>query len=172
MVGTNLLMYVIPKARASSFWLWVLNTILFRVIPFNRPHGFRIHSISDYEVETSAPFKRSNQNHLKGIHACGIATVAEFSSGFLLLMHLDPKAYRLIMSTIEVHYHYQAKEGIISSTSIDEELLATEVVSPLQHEDSVIIKLTSRVRDHSGHKIATATTTWQIKKWDHVRTLP
>ena len=170
MKGIDILSRIIPKAKVSQYWLWLLNFGLSWTIPFNRPHGFKLFSVSDYRVETIAPYKSYNRNHINGIHACSIATVAEFSSGFLLLMHLDPMKYRLIMSRIEVDYLYQAKEAIISVSSIEQEILDNQVVGPLKQGESATIELQSMVRDFSGNEIATASTTWQVKKWDRVRT--
>lgn len=158
------------RARHSGFWLWVLNLVLGRVIPFNRAHGFKIETISDDCIRTTASYKRKNHNHVRGIHACAIATVAEFSAGFLLLMQLDPAKYRLIMSKIEVEYNYQAKERIFSESRVSAEQLRQKVLVPLQQLESTSIVMESRVVDTSGNEIATAHTTWQVKRWDRVRT--
>ncbi len=166
----DLLSALTTRARISPRWLWVLNKVLGWTIPFNRPHGFRILEIGDHRVRTTASYKRSNHNHVRGIHACAIATVAEFSAGFLLLMNLDPKRYRLIMSHLEVTYLYQAKEQIISESFLSSEDLVTDVMSPLQEHDSITIRIESKVRDVSENDIAIAYTTWQIKGWDRVHT--
>lgn len=170
MSGFDILPLLSSKARHSGLALWVLNLVLGRVIPFNRTHGFKVESIDDDYVRTTASYKRGNHNHVRGIHACAIATVAEFSAGFLLLMQLDPGKYRLIMSKIEVEYHYQAKERIFSESRVSAEELKAKVVDPLQQQESTTIIMESRVVDTSGNDIATAHTTWQVKRWDHVRT--
>ena len=166
----NLLPRLCGRAKKSRFWLGVLNVLLGRIIPFNRPHGFRIAEIGDNHITTSGPYKSANQNHLRGIHACAIATVAEISAGFLLLSKLEAQHYRLIMSRIEVEYRYQAKEQIFSTSSLNGERIEAEIVTPLQAQDSVSIMVESRVRDVSGNEIAEARTTWQIKRWDRVQT--
>lgn len=90
------------RARVSHDWLWVLNTVLDRVIPFNRQHGFGIEAIGEDVVCTRSKYRKSNFNHIRGIYACAIASIAEFSAGFLLLTKLDPAQYRLIMSNTEI----------------------------------------------------------------------
>lgn len=170
MNGFAILPRLSDRARHSALWLRVLNLVLRRVIPFNRAHGFRIEAIGDRSVRTSASYRRSNHNHVRGIHACAIATVAEFSAGFLLLMRLDPAKYRLIMSKIEVDFHYQAKQRIFSESRISADRLQEEVMEPLQQMESTSIIMESRVTDASGNDIATARTTWQVKRWDRVRT--
>ncbi len=166
----DLLAPLTARAAESAFWLRVLNLVLGRVIPFNRPHGFGIEMIGEEFVRTKSRYRKANFNHIRGIHACAIATIAEFSSGFLLLTRLDPARYRLIMSKLEVEYHYQAKEDIVSESRFDHERMLAEVIEPLKSEEMVTVTMESRIFDSSGHDIALAHTTWQIKRWDRVRT--
>ena len=170
MKGFESLMQLTDRAKNSPFWLWALNKMIGWAIPFNRPHGFRLLEIGENHVKTTSSYRRCNHNHVRGIHACAIATVAEFSAGFMLLTRLNPKFYRLIMSRIEVDYHYQAKERIVSETHISSTDLETKVIEPLENQESVSIKMESRVKDISGNDIALAFTTWQIKRWDRVKT--
>lgn len=170
MAGLDILHGLLAKARKSSFWLWVLNMALGRTVPFNRPHGFKLAEIGEDRIVTFGGYRRSNHNHVRGIHACGIATIAEFSAGFLLMTKLNPNRYRLIMSRIEVDYGYQAKEDIFSESDISPERLQKEVIEPLKSQDIVSVTMESRIRDRSGNSIATALTTWQIKNWKKVKT--
>jgi acyl-coenzyme A thioesterase PaaI-like protein len=165
-----ILPYLIPRARRSTFWLFVLNKILARTIPFNKPHKFRILSIAENSIETFAPYRRSNHNHIRGVHACAIATVAEFSAGFLLLTKLDPTQYRLIMAKLDADYFYQAKKDIIAQAELSEQDFHEKIVVPLSHEDSTTIVMTTFIRDISGNNVAQVKTTWQVKNWDTVRT--
>ena len=169
MNSLGMLVVLKNRAKTSRFWLWVLNRALGRIIPFNRPHGFCLLEVGDDYMRTTSSYKRLNHNHVRGIHACAIATVAEFSAGFLLLTKLDPAAYRLIMSRIEVEYHYQAKERIISRSDLSDVECEEKVIKPLETGEAVSITMESRVTDISGNDIATAYTTWQIKRWDRVR---
>ncbi len=166
----DLLIPLTTRARTSRGWLWVLNTIAGRVIPFNRPHGFNIEAIGEDFVRTGSGYRKSNFNHIRGIHACAIATIAEFSAGFLLMIKLDPARYRLIMSNMEVEYIYQAKENIFSESRCSNERLNTEVIVALKNQELVTVRMESRIFDASGNDIALAHTTWQIKRWDVVKT--
>lgn len=166
----NLLMPLTTRAMESRAWLRVLNLVLARVIPFNRPHGFAIEAIGEEFLRTRCRYRKSNFNHIRGIHACAIATIAEFSSGYLLLTRLDPARYRLIMSNLELAYVYQAKEDIFSESRFDSERMEAEVVEPLKSQEQVTVRMESRVFDTTGREIALAHTTWQVKRWDKVRT--
>jgi acyl-coenzyme A thioesterase PaaI-like protein len=170
MTGFDLLPKLIVKARHSKGWLRILNFMMGRIIPFNRPHGFRIIELGEERVATCASYRRSNHNHIRGIHACAIATVAEFSAGLLLLSRLDPARYRLIMSNLEVEYMYQAKLDIIAETGLSHTVLQEKVVQPLKTQEACSIVMETQVSDKAGNKVACAHTTWQIKRWDKVRT--
>jgi len=170
MNGFAMLPKLTARAKTSPGWLRLLNLLLGRIIPFNRPHGFVIEELRDNYLRTTAPYRRSNHNHLRGIHACAIATIAEFSGGYLLLSRLDPRKYRLIMSRIEVDYVYQAKDRIVSESDLPEERLQREIIEPLREQEAVTIRMESRISDVQGNRIATAVTIWQVKGWDLVRT--
>ena len=161
---------LLQKARTSPFRLWLLNLLLRRVIPFNRPHRFAIERIEVDKIVTRAPYRRRNHNHIRGIHACAIATIAEFSSGLILLAKLDPAKYRLIMSKLEIDYLYQAKQLIYATTELDEQRLRKEILQPLQTKDAISITQQTLVSDRQGNLVARAQVTWQIKRWDKVRT--
>ena len=100
---------IIEKSKSSSFYRKILNAGLNRLVPFNKPHGFKVVEISNLHLKTLVPYKKSNFNHIKGIHACALATLSEFTTGFLLLSRLDSRKYRLIMQSLNMDYHYQAK---------------------------------------------------------------
>lgn len=160
----------LADAKKSSFGLRKLNFGLGRMIPFNKPHGIKIHEIGDNYVKTIIPYKRKNLNHIKGIHACGMATAAEFASGFMLLTKLGPKNYRLIMQSLEMEYHYQAKMTAIATYGLDVDWLQEHVVQFLKENDAVTITCEIKIEDTAGNHLATGKTKWQIKSWDKVKT--
>lgn len=161
---------LLDQARTSPWRLRLLNLLLGRVIPFNRPHRFAIERIEADKIVTRAPYRRRNHNHIRGIHACAIATIAEFSSGLILLAKLDPTRYRLIMAKLDIDYLYQAKQLIYATTELDEQRLRKEILQPLQSVDSVSITQETLVADRRGNLVARARITWQVKAWDKVRT--
>jgi len=160
----------IIAAKTSKFGLWKLNFGLFRLIPFNKPHGIKLSKLTDNSIETSIKNKRSNRNHIKGIHACGLATASEFASGFLLLTRLNPKKYRLIMESISMTYHYQAKSDVVAKFSITDEWLSENILIPLKKESIVYIKCQIELYDTENNHISTGYTNWQIKDWEKVKT--
>jgi len=161
----------LDAAKTSKFGLWKLNFVMLRVIPFNQPHAFRIERLEDNEVSVYIPYKRRNLNHLKGIHACAIATAAEYSSGILLLSRLSSAKYRIIMKRISVEYHYQGKMSCRALFKIDEQVLQQEVIEKLKTADAVMRDFQVEVHDEKNNHIATAVMQWQLKSWGKVKTV-
>jgi acyl-coenzyme A thioesterase PaaI-like protein len=161
---------LIEKAKASKFHLWMLNTGLNRMIPFNKPHGLRILEIGDHYLKSILPYKHRNFNHIRGIHACALATLSEFTTGFLLLINLDAAKYRLIMQKLTMEYHYQAKMDAFAYFSVDEKWMQEKVTSVLQSAEKVAVDCTIEIYDSDNNHLATGTVTWQIKNWSKVKT--
>lgn len=161
---------LIDQARNSDFGRWKLNFLLQRFIPFNRPHRLKIIAHSPNEVKVKLPYRKSNLNHIRGLHACGLATAAEYASGFLLLYKLGMQEYRIIMESIQVNYKYQGKKDGIATFSISDEAFQESVLLPLQKEGIVYKPCKIEVHDIEGNLLCEATTNWQIKKWEKVKT--
>ena len=160
----------IADARASKFGLWKLNVGLSYMIPFNKPHKIKIQTIEENKVTTIIPYKRKNFNHIKGIHACGMATAAEFASGFLLLTKLGAKKYRLIMQSLEMNYVYQAKTDIVAHFECSDQWIEDKIKEPLRANESVMVKCEIKLFDTNENHVATGYTNWQIKDWSKVKT--
>ncbi len=161
---------ILQKAKTSSFYRTILNWSLNRMIPFNKPHDFRILEIGDYHLKTVIPYKRKNFNHIRGLHACALATISEFTTGFLLVSKLDSKKYRLIMQRLEMDYHYQGKMDATATFSISEEWLHQNIYEPLQSQEAVVIICEIKIHDAKGNHLTTGKVYWQIKDWQKVKT--
>jgi hypothetical protein len=158
------------KAQSSGFYRFFLEQALRRFVPFNRSHHFKVEHISNQSLKIKAPYRKSNLNHLKGIHACAMATIAEISSGLLLIGTLDPKRFRIILKSLHLDYHYQAKSAAIARFEIDDDWLQDRVLEPLENSDRVFVDCTVNVFDQEENQVATAIARWQIKDWKAVKT--
>lgn len=156
------------KAKTSKWALALLNYFLNTRIPFNKPHRLKIEEISDEQIVLRLPYRKRNLNHLKGLHACAMATLCEVTSGFFLLSRLDPKRYRLILSKLEMEYHWQAKQSAWASFSLsDEEILALK--DKLQEEGKTTISCELKIFDDDYKHLATGTAYWQLKDWQKTK---
>lgn len=161
---------IVEKAKTSPFYLWLLNWSFERMIPFNRPHGFRIIEVGDYHVRTKLPYKTRNLNHLKGLHACALATITEITSGFVFVMKLDPMKYRIILKQLEINYLYQGKTDAFGELRISQEWLSENVINPLKDKESVEVVSEVNITDANGKQLTNGKATWQIKDWTKVKT--
>jgi len=161
---------IIEKAKYSSFWRWVLNQSLYRMVPFNSPHRFQIVDIGDSSIKALIPYRRSNFNHIRGLHACALATLSEFATGFLLLSRLDAKKYRLIMQRIEMDYHYQGKMDALAEFEISDQWFDEQIISPLKSRESVVVPCIIKITDVKGNLLTTGKVFWQVKDWSKVKT--
>jgi acyl-coenzyme A thioesterase PaaI-like protein len=163
------LAHLLSEAKKGTKELKALNGALKKAIPFNKPHKIKVLSISDNDVKTKIPFKKKNWNHIQGVHACGLATAAEFASGVLILSRVNPAKYRIIMQKMEVEYVYQAKSDIVAAFSMHEEVLEKEIMQPLETQDAVMFEASIVLTDEKDVLVAKAKTTWQIKSWEKVK---
>jgi acyl-coenzyme A thioesterase PaaI-like protein len=161
---------IIEKAKHSAFWRWVLNQSLYRMVPFNRPHRFSVVEVEDHYLKALIPYRKSNFNHIRSLHACALATLSEFATGFLLLSNLDIKKYRLIMQRIEMDYHYQGKMDAFAEFRTSREWLEQQIIGPLRLQESVVVPCEVKIHDAKGNHITTGMVFWQIKDWSKVKT--
>jgi acyl-coenzyme A thioesterase PaaI-like protein len=161
---------IIEKAKHSPLYLKLLNWSLNRMIPFNKPHGFNIIEIGDHHLKTIIPYKKRNFNHLRGLHACALATISEFTTGFLLITKLDGKKYRLIMQRLEMDYHYQGKMDAYAEFTISPEWLTENIYSPLSTNEATVVTCLVKINDAKGNHLTTGKVFWQVKDWTKVKT--
>jgi acyl-coenzyme A thioesterase PaaI-like protein len=161
---------ITEKAKTSKLYLRLLNLGLSRMIPFNKPHGFKIIEIDDFRIKTMIPYRKSNFNHIKGLHACGLATISEFTTGLVLINLLDPKKYRLIMEKLEMEYHYQGKMDAYGEFEISEQWMQDNIYVPLTSKESAVVICKIKIHDKEGNHLTTGQIHWQIKPWNKVKT--
>lgn len=164
------LLILLERARKSSFQRRILDFALARAIPFNSPHGFRILEVFEDGIKILLPYKRKNLNHLKGIHACALATLSEFAAGITLAKLSGTDSYRLIMKELSMVYHYQAKEDVVAELHFPSEEFKNKITLPLNSQDAVFVEIVVELFDVKKNHISTGKVNWQIKKWEKVKT--
>jgi acyl-coenzyme A thioesterase PaaI-like protein len=169
MKSAALLDKLMKDAKQGAWGLKKLNFTLLRFIPFNLPHKFKITRITDEVIETELPFTRKNLNHLKGVHACAMATLAEYTTGLFLLSKASSGGYRIIMKSIHVEYHYQAKSKVKASFGMSDADFQQKVMGPLSSEGVLLDEFTVKLYDESDNHVSTGTMQWQLKDWNKVK---
>lgn len=160
---------LVNKARYSAVYRFLLNRLMWRLVPFNAPHKIRITHIGDDSITICAGHKRRNLNHIKGIHACLIATMCEYVSGLRLLLYLNPKEYRIILKNINMTYHYQAKTAVYASFTLKPEIIQQQILAELTHQEAIFKEFAVELFDENKNHICTGLINWQIKAWKNVK---
>ncbi len=168
MKGNSYLQSAFQRAYKSKFHLYLLNLGISRFVPFNKPHKFKIVEISPNSVRIELPYIKRNLNHIKGIHACALATLNELASGILIISRLDPSEFRIIMKSIHLDYVYQAKAKVYVDFKMSEEELRDLKVKAKSSPVEFPVELITR--DQDNNEICSSRIIWQLKSWDQVRT--
>jgi acyl-coenzyme A thioesterase PaaI-like protein len=145
-----------------------LDKILSFKIAFNRPHGILVRDLSPTECTTTLPMKSLNTNHLKGIHACALALVGEYSSGLIILRNTGLKDYRIILKEMHVKYEKQAKGQVTGRAVLTSEHI-TQLKEELPQSGEVLIKLQTEMFNQKNERVAVAETHWHLKNWNKVK---
>jgi acyl-coenzyme A thioesterase PaaI-like protein len=158
----------ITRAETSSLHLWILNRLLLYVIPFNRPHGLKVLHISRTDVDISLPYRIRNQNHVGGLHACALATCAEYAAGLILLYNFLPDKNRLLLKRLEITFEKQARAGVTARCTIEPAYLRLLNESLLEN-GSFFVSLPVEVRSDKNDVVCRLQVDWQVKRWELVR---
>lgn len=156
--------YILERAYKSSFWLGILNIAMFYTIPFNAPHRFRIKFLSKNKIIIKIPYIRNNLNHLKGIHACALATASEYACGFLLISNLSASKYRLIMRSMHVDFVKQGKSNLKVEFNLDDATIE-KIREELEIKGQELYTYKVECRNEKGELISIASLEWQLKNW-------
>ncbi len=158
------------QAMESSWGLKKLNFLLQRMIPFNKPHRLVVSELKQNSAKVKIPYVRKNMNHLKGLHACCLATATEFCCGIVLGNKYGLSKYRLIMKNLEMEYLYQAKMESFSFFELPEDTLNSIAEFERGEEVKLLIQCIVKTFDIQNNHLATGTIIWQLKKWEAVKT--
>ena len=160
---------LLNRAKTSKFYLWILNAALLRIVPFNKPHNLKVTHVGDDEITITAYNIKNNRNHIKGIHACLLATLCEYASGLSLLSNLNASEYRIILKNINMTYHYQAKTDVHVDFKLTKEEVFKNFIEPLKTTEALFHEFKVEVYDTQKNHICTGLINWQIKAWKNVK---
>lgn len=132
----------------------------------------KIVEITEDQIKIRLPYVKRNLNHLRGMHACALATVSELACGMFLLTKLDQRKYRIIMKRMEMDYFYQGRMEVEVVFSLTDDWLQQHIFQPLVTAEAVEIMCEVLTHDVQGNHLTTGKVFWQIKDWQKVKTKP
>jgi acyl-coenzyme A thioesterase PaaI-like protein len=160
---------LLASAGKSTTGKWFFNFILKYAVPFNKPHRLKLLKGETGSTTVLLPYRRSNLNHIKSIHACALATLCEYTTGLTLLSLFSEKEYRIILKNIKMEYHLQALTDVTASFTIKKEMVEQKILLPLKSEPSILYEFEIHVFDKEQKHICTGFIKWQIKSWQNVK---
>ncbi len=154
---------IFEKARTSSWGLFLLNQAFFWKLPFNRPHGIRIVSVDETGLTAMLPFRRNNLNHLGTLHACALATLAEFTAGTELWRRLEQKGFRLVLQSLHMTYTAKATEKVYARFGDKLDKNTTQaLLHQLKEHQKATFEAQVVLQTKDGKELAIGTSQWYL----------
>eukprot|EP01006_Ploeotia_vitrea_P004131 TRINITY_DN113912_c0_g1_i1.p1 TRINITY_DN113912_c0_g1~~TRINITY_DN113912_c0_g1_i1.p1 ORF type:complete len:172 (+),score=13.99 TRINITY_DN113912_c0_g1_i1:48-563(+) len=119
------------------------NFALGRAVPFTGTAGLNYEVLTENEVKVSVKNRRPVQNHIKGVHACAMALMAETASGFVVGMNIpDDKLPLLKQMTIQ---YKRRTEGNMQAVAT----LTPEQIDLIRNTDKGEVVVPTEVTDET-----------------------
>ncbi len=130
-----------PNLRST-----VISKIFGRVVPLVGTAGLRYEELTPERVVVSIRNRRPVQNHIKGVHAAGMALLAETATGFVVGMNLPDDKLPLI-KTLKVDYLKRTQGDMRAVATLTPEQVAMIRTTP---KGEVLVPVV--VTDESGQE--------------------
>ena len=125
---------------------WATSFLLGRVVPLVGTAGLRFDELSSQRVVVRIRNRRPVQNHIKGVHAAGMALLAETATGFCVGMNLPDDKLPLI-KTMKIDYVRRSQGDMVAVAS-----LRAEQVQQILTQDKGEVTVPVTITDESGQE--------------------
>jgi acyl-coenzyme A thioesterase PaaI-like protein len=125
---------------------WLTSFMLGNVVPLVGTAGLRFEEISRERVVVSIRNRRKVQNHIKGVHAAGMALLAETATGFCVGMNVPDDKLPLIKS-MKVSYLKRAQGDMKAVAQ-----LRPEQIQQILTQDKGDVTVPVIITDESGQE--------------------
>ncbi len=142
------------KGLPASLQPWVTSLLLGKVVPLVGTAGLRFDEISHERVVVSIRNRRKVQNHIKGVHAAGMALLAETATGFCVGMNVPDDKLPLI-KTMKVDY---LKRSVGDMKAVAQ--LRPEQIQQILTQDKGEVTVPVTITDESGQEPIKAEMIW------------
>lgn len=124
---------------------WI-SLMMCRMVPFVGTAWLRVEEMTPERVVVRVPCRRSNRNHIRGVHAAAMTLAAETASGFVVGMSLPDDKLPLI-KYLRVEFRRRTRGALRATAS-----LTVEQHERLQKEDRGDMLVPVVVLDDSGQE--------------------
>jgi len=133
---------------------WATSFALGRVVPYVGTSGLRYEVLSPERVVVRIRNRRKVQNHIGGVHAAGMALLAETATGFCVGMNVPDDKLPLIKS-MKVDFVRRAVGGLTAAASLQPEQIAL-----MRSQDKGEVTVPVVITDESGQQPIQAEMVW------------
>lgn len=130
----------VPKALQPSVLSLVFNTQVKMALTC----GLQVQELTTHEARVALPNRVRVQNHLGGVHACGMALLAESATGMVFGMNVPDSAIPVVKS-MTIRYKKRAKGGLQAVAT-----LSPEQIEAITTQDKGEVLVPVQVTDESG----------------------
>lgn len=142
------------EALPTALRVRVVSLILGRIVPLVGTAGLRFEEVSARRVVVGIRNRRPVQNHIQGVHAAGMALLAETATGFSVGMHLPDDKLPLI-KTMQIDYLRRAQGNLRAEAH-----LSAEQIARMHQQDKGEVTVAVRVTDAAGETPIEARMVW------------
>lgn len=142
------------KRLPGSLQPWLTSLLLGKVVPLVGTAGLRFDEIGHARVVVSIRNRRKVQNHIKGVHAAGMALLAETATGFCVGMNVPDDKLPLIKS-MKVDY---LKRAVGDMKAVAQ--LRPEQIQQILTQDKGEVTVPVTITDESGQEPIQAEMIW------------
>ncbi len=125
---------------------WLTSLLLGKLVPFVGTAGLRFDEITPARVVVSIRNRKAVQNHIKGVHAAGMALLAETATGFCVGMNVPDDKLPLI-KTMKVDY---LKRSVGDMKAVVQ--LRSDQIQQIRTQDKGEVTVPVTITDESGQE--------------------
>lgn len=142
--------YKFPLSMRS----WMLSTAVGKIVKMVGASKVKIHEMTyEKSVLTLANHKKV-QNHIGGIHACGMALLAESATGLVVGMNV-PKSSVNVLKTMKIDYTKRA-QGALKAVAT----LTQEQIDSIRNTEKGEVIVNVEITDEAGNEPINCQITW------------
>ena len=97
------------------------------------------------------------------MHACALATAAEYASGLCLLNAMEHHRVRLVMANLNITYPRRAQSACTAVAKLDSQHLE-DILAQLDKDGRGAFVLKAQVKNADNEVVASAEITWHLKR--------
>mmetsp|Transcript_28483 Transcript_28483/g.55559 ORF Transcript_28483/g.55559 Transcript_28483/m.55559 type:complete len:168 (+) Transcript_28483:37-540(+) len=144
----------IKSSVPSSFHSAALSLAFNSQVKFAMTSGIKVEKLTTEKAEVSLKNRMRVRNHIGGVHACGMALLAESATGMVFAMSVRDDCLPL-MKTMNIDFTRRAKGDLKAFATIDDKLR-----QQIQAKDKGEVVVPVTVTDSDGKEPIKASMTW------------